>query len=329
MRARRLELAKADSIVPANGVADDGYRSMRGLLAEVSRSFYLTLRWLPHPMRSPVSLAYLLARASDTLADCDSAGPERRLAWLDGFVGTVEGNGGLDWCEEAGKALLDHPHAGERQLIGRLDECIRWLEGLPSGQREAVSTVIATIVSGQRLDVIRFGPASGRLAVALATGDDLDDYAWRVAGCVGRFWTRIGFDVLGDRFASLPAGEMDQLGIDYGKGLQLVNILRDLPADLAAGRCYLPVEDSRDRAGLMAAHREWMQRAGELVAGGLRYAAALRSRRLRAASVLPAMLAGETLGLLRGISWDGLVERPKVARSRVYRLLWRAWWWNG
>jgi len=31
-------------------------------------------------------------------------------------------------------------------------------------------------------------------------------------------------------------------GVRFGKGLQLVNILRDLPRDLRQGRCYLPTE---------------------------------------------------------------------------------------
>jgi phytoene/squalene synthetase len=35
----------------------------------VSRSFYLTIRFLPRPLREPVGLAYLLARATDTIAD--------------------------------------------------------------------------------------------------------------------------------------------------------------------------------------------------------------------------------------------------------------------
>ena len=39
-------------------------------------------------------------------------------------------------------------------------------------------------------------------------------------------------------------------GIRFGKGLQLVNILRDLPADLKKGRCYLPVE-KLEPAGLI------------------------------------------------------------------------------
>ena len=34
---------------------------------------------------------------------------------------------------------------------------------------------------------------------------------------------------------------MVPIGIRYGKGLQLVNILRDLPQDLQKGRCYVPL----------------------------------------------------------------------------------------
>ena len=43
---------------------------LRGsILASVSRSFYLSIRLLPKKLRDPVSLGYLLARASDTIAD--------------------------------------------------------------------------------------------------------------------------------------------------------------------------------------------------------------------------------------------------------------------
>src|SRR4029079_1139309 len=39
------------------------------LLRQVSRSFYLSLAILPRPLREPIGLAYLLARAADTVAD--------------------------------------------------------------------------------------------------------------------------------------------------------------------------------------------------------------------------------------------------------------------
>nr|MBR9810877.1 squalene/phytoene synthase family protein [bacterium] len=41
----------------------------RKVLKDVSRSFYLSLRFLPKGFRAPTSIGYLLARASDTIAD--------------------------------------------------------------------------------------------------------------------------------------------------------------------------------------------------------------------------------------------------------------------
>ena len=37
------------------------------LLRQVSRSFYLSLAILPRPLREPLGLAYLLARAADKM----------------------------------------------------------------------------------------------------------------------------------------------------------------------------------------------------------------------------------------------------------------------
>ena len=52
------------------------------LLKRVSRSFYLSLSILPEEVRTQVSLAYLLARASDTVADTKAVPPLRRLEIL-------------------------------------------------------------------------------------------------------------------------------------------------------------------------------------------------------------------------------------------------------
>lgn len=52
------------------------------LLRDVSRSFYLTLRVLPSEIRPQISLAYLLARATDTIADTKAVPRAKRLAAL-------------------------------------------------------------------------------------------------------------------------------------------------------------------------------------------------------------------------------------------------------
>ena len=59
------------------------------VLRGVSRSFYLSLRWLPARVRGTVSVAYLLARVSDTLADTAEAPLAGRLDLLRRFARTV------------------------------------------------------------------------------------------------------------------------------------------------------------------------------------------------------------------------------------------------
>jgi farnesyl-diphosphate farnesyltransferase len=136
----------------------------------------------------------------------------------------------------------------ERLLLERIGEALAVLNGLKSSDRKPVCEVLDTITSGQELDLQRFGGASTERIVALNTDAELDDYTYRVAGCVGEFWTRMC------RTHVFPHARLDDArlladGVRFGKGLQLVNILRDLPRDLRQGRCYLPA-DRLAKAGL-------------------------------------------------------------------------------
>ena len=60
------------------------------LLASVSRSFYLTLKALPRELREPISLAYLLARTADTIADTASVPAQVRIECLNDFESLVQ-----------------------------------------------------------------------------------------------------------------------------------------------------------------------------------------------------------------------------------------------
>jgi farnesyl-diphosphate farnesyltransferase len=273
-------------------------------------------------MRRAASVGYLLARTSDTLADTAAAPTDVRMDSLDGFgramAGTVEPP---RWPLSLVMAIRD---PRERRLLEGSTGIFSWLGRLPAGEAELVREVMGIIIGGQRLDLERFAAADRAHPVALADDAALEDYAWRVAGCVGEFWTKLGFLTMGERFSRAPASLLLEQGLAFGKGLQLVNVLRDLPADLAAGRCYLPVPDPRDVNRLLEEHGRWAQRAREWVAMGFDYAETLASRRLRAATVLPAMLARETLERMRGASWLDLQTRVKVPRARVYLALVRA-----
>ena len=92
-------------------------------------------------------------------------------------------------------------------------------EDLPAEDRQLIGQVCETILSGQRLDVQRFGVQAAHAVVALRTRQEVEDYTWRVAGCVGEFWGLICETHLpGWRQADLSV--MIAAGIRYGQALQ-------------------------------------------------------------------------------------------------------------
>ena len=293
------------------------------LLASVSRSFYLTIRILPRELRAPIGLAYLLARASDTIADSADAPPATRLRHLASFGEMVSGTS----REKLGELQHDirATHAGESELIARLEACLAWLDSLPTFDRAEIAAVLAKIIHGQTLDLQRF--ADPTHTTALPDAAALDEYTYLVAGCVGEFWTRLCLHHL-PRYSALDAAELTRLGISYGQGLQLVNILRDLPADLRTGRCYLPADELQatgaDPAALLQSpasghpiFERWLTRAEGRLEDGRLYLRALRPARLRAGVFLPWHLGVKTLALLRTRNPLENSERLKVPRSAV------------
>src|SRR5437870_4976362 len=80
------------------------------------------------------------------------------------------------------------------------------------------------------------------LARALDTLDELDGYTYLVAGCVGEFWTDLHL-AHRPRLRGWEPSVMRATGVRFGKALQMTNVLRDVPADLAHGRCYLPARE--------------------------------------------------------------------------------------
>ncbi|MCX6926622.1 MAG: phytoene/squalene synthase family protein [Verrucomicrobia bacterium] len=212
---------------------------LSGLLRDVSRSFYLTLRILPGKVRTPIGLAYLLARTTDTIADTELVNAEQRLKALQALRDRIQGRGELPL--DFGALARHQGSRAEGVLLEKCEASLALLRGLPSADERFVREVLEIIISGQELDLRRFAGASAQSLVALRTDEELDDYTYRVAGCVGEFWTKVCRAHL---FPQAPLDDAFLLvnGVRFGKGLQLVNILRDLATDLRNGRCYLPLE---------------------------------------------------------------------------------------
>ena len=149
-----------------------------------------------------------------------------------------------------------------------------------------------------------------------------------MAGCVGEFWTEVGFMELGDRYAVRPIEEMLVLGRRYGQGLQLINILRDLPADLGAGRCYLPLEEIGSAQAappvLIAVSEKWLERCRGHFDCGVEYVAAVKNARMRLAAALPLLIGARALPLMAAAGWEQLAAGVKISRQEVKSVMWRA-----
>jgi farnesyl-diphosphate farnesyltransferase len=216
-------------------------------------------------------------------------------------------------------------NVSERQLLESLPDCLACLEGMEHADRKDIRLVLEKITRGQMLDLQRFdNPQEIR---ALSTAAELEEYTYLVAGCVGEFWTRLCFRHV-RQFSSRSEDEMLALGKGYGMALQLINVLRDAGSDLRAGRCYFPQHE------LSAAHltpsqilseperfqpiyRAWLKKAKAGLASGMEYSRAIKNRRVRAATVLPALIGTRTLALLEGAGPIALQRTVKVPRTEV------------
>lgn len=298
------------------------------LADRTARSFALTLRLLPGPMRAEVCLAYLAARVTDSVADTPALPAPERLALLDQLRDAIESD--QDWPIVALQRLAEkHAHEGEQELLRASADLVSSLRALDADARDRARRVLLTILTGQRLDLTRSMAGDFTLPDESA----LVDYTWRVAGCVGGFWTEVLAARL-PRSLLLPEGELALLGRRYGQGLQFLNILRDAPEDWRAGRCYLPAGNAEgdifappDPAGLPALHQrmtKWLPQCREWIDDGIRYGEALRGWRVRAASRLPAIIGHRTLDRLEAATLDDWVKRVKIPRSEIRRAVWSA-----
>jgi farnesyl-diphosphate farnesyltransferase len=310
--------------------------SLSRLLKATSRSFYLTLRVLPGAIRPQIGLAYLLARTTDTIADTEILPVEQRLAALQKLRERILGRSSAPL--NFGEFAKHQGSPAERLLLEKVEASLAALTQPSGADQKLIRDVLTTITSGQELDLRRFGGTSPGKIIALQTAAELDDYTYRVAGCVGEFWTRMCWAHL------FPTARLDEQqliadGIRFGKGLQLVNILRDLPADLKNGRCYLPLEklepakllpetllSPMNEARFLPLFREHLDKAEAHLAAGWRYTNALPfcQFRVRLACAWPVLIGVRTIEKLRAARIVDLQQRVKVSRGEVRGILFRS-----
>jgi farnesyl-diphosphate farnesyltransferase len=300
------------------------------ILRSVSRSFYLSIRFLPAQLREPIALAYLLARTTDTVADTAQISTSVRTETLNLLSKSIQGTASRDVVAEVIASFVSlQENARERQLLESLRDYLACLEGMEHADRDDIRIVLEKITRGQMLDLQRFD--NSHEIRALSTAADLDEYTYLVAGCVGEFWTQLCFRHV-FQFSCRMEDEMLALGKRYGMALQLINVLRDAGSDLRAGRCYFPEHELNaahlapsqilaDSKRFQPIYRRWLDKAKAGLGSGMEYSRAIENRRVRAATVLPALIGARTLTLLHVAGPAALQRTVKVSRTEVRAMI--------
>jgi phytoene synthase len=207
-----------------------------------------------------------------------------------------------------------------------------WLEALRSRSLppELEAVISRHAIDRSLLEAVVLGCLSDAEREIMRTWEDLQRYCWRVASAVGLVSLRI--------FGG-SGSESESAAVELGHALQLTNILRDVRADAAMGRVYLPEEAlrawgaSRDDVLALRNTEQWSPLLADLAARARDHFSRARFPREQSRAVLPALIMREIYSAILGdlekdVSW-GLHAPRRSSTGRktllALRVIWRHW----
>lgn len=260
----------------------------KNILKATSRTFYIPISRLPGGLQEAVGSAYLCMRAIDEIEDHPDLDSQRKATLLSQISQAMQ-------AQTANEEFVPDELESVFVSYGRsLPEVTR---GLGEWARQAPGAIAPRIwdATATMADRMAHWALSGW---RIQTKADLDRYTFSVAGAVGLLLCDLG--------AWFDGFQMNRIrAIQFGRGLQTVNILRNREEDLKRGIDYLP-------AGWNIGHM--YQYARHNLVQAETYAETLPRRPFTYFIKIPLVLALATLDALeRG--------EAKLSRATVLRLV--------
>lgn len=206
------------------------------ILPDVSRTFAISIRFLPGDLGRAVLTAYLLCRIADTIEDDNSTPPEERAQLLGAFLLTLTDRAAAD----AFPARVAHlkGDAAHLALMARTDLVLVTFRTLPARTQERVAHWVREMGVG----MAKFVRAYPR-GIRIQTLAEYQEYCYYVAGTVGCMLTELWHL----HAPAVGKTEFDRLWVKctaFGQALQTVNILKDIAHDAEhENSIYIPAED--------------------------------------------------------------------------------------
>ncbi|MGN1392948.1 MAG: squalene/phytoene synthase family protein [Succinivibrionaceae bacterium] len=225
-------------------------------LHNVSRSFALTIPFLPSELEDIIGNAYLLFRIVDTIEDDPCLSVELKEKYLNDFISLISsGFSKIDeWVMEVSTLLKNSAKDTEYDLITDTKFVLERTFTYSLTVQSYIYKAVAITCKG----MVFFLKNSD-----INTQSKLDKYCYYVAGVVGEMLASIFNNYIIEKSKKdLSKTELMFLAISFGQGLQLTNILKDIYEDKSRGVFWLNInfedesrsEQIRNYVSLTATH---------------------------------------------------------------------------
>lgn len=249
------------------------------VLKQTSRTFYIPIKLLNATLRQTVGSAYLCMRAIDEIEDHEQLPSDVKQSLLRSTSQLLQ----TTFDKAAYEKLLQPYEDILPEVTLRLGD---WLDVCPEGILGKVKESTSIMADGMAKWVEK--------DFVVKTKEDLDDYTYYVAGLVGV--------MLSDIWEWFDGTKTDRaLAIGYGRGLQAVNMLRNVEEDADRGVHFMPEGWTRD---------DMFDYASENLAQANDYIASIKTKNIIIFCKIPLALADRTLKALKA-------GHDKMSRSDV------------
>lgn len=209
------------------------------ILPGVSRTFAISIRFLPGTLGRAVGVAYLLARIADTIEDDGALTADRKAELLDAFTAALDDPADADAFPALASEVSGS--AAHVALVQRTNWACLILRSLPDRTRAIVARWIREMAGGMRKFALRYPDG-----IRIDTLAEYREYCYYVAGTVGCMLTELW------REHSRAIGAREYAALwercqRFGEALQTVNILKDIAWDAEhENAIYIPARTLAD-----------------------------------------------------------------------------------
>ena len=277
------------------------------LLVGVSRTFALTIPQLPDGLREAVTNAYLLCRIADTIEDDPLLDTETKDSFHTAFIDAAEsGRGAEDFAEAVWPRLAPGTLDAEIELIRESPLVLQITHRLEPRQRSAILLCLGTMSRGMG-QFERSRSLRGLMDVA-----ELERYCYFVAGVVGEMLTEL-FCAHSPQIDA-RRDDLEARAVNFGLGLQMTNILKDIWDDYEDGVCWLPQEVFESYGYDLSELQPHHNGNGKAFAASMQHMVGIAHAHLRQALEYTLAIPNKETGIRRFLIWATLLATSTLRK---------------